>query len=650
MKKDENGTRKQEVQGTIRISSRGIGFITAEEYPDTDIEIDPVYINTALHGDRVKVLIHPQTGTAKEGENMRGEVLEIIVRARQEFVGTLRKEGGIFFLDPESRRMYTDIAIPQDKLGKANVGDKAIVKITTWTDPKKPPLGEVIEVIGKAGNHETEMRAAALEKGFRLSFSPEVLRAADEIKRNAAEIFRKEEGARRDLRSLPTCTIDPADAKDFDDALSIVTLPNGDFEVGVHIADPSFYVKRGSPIDKEASRRATSVYLVDRTIPMLPEVLSNDLCSLNPNEDKLAFSAIFEMDKNANVKKRWFGRTIINSKKRFTYEDAQKTLDEKKGVFASELAILDSLSKKLGVKRSEAGALSFERDEVRFELDKDGKPIRIYKKPRLETNKLIEHFMVLANTEVAHFMASFNKRIEESFVYRVHTVPKEDKMREIINLMHALGYEVPRGKTDWTAKDVGKLLEAVKGQEHEQIIQMATIQAMAKAVYATKNIGHFGLSLSHYTHFTSPIRRYPDTMVHRMLGDVLQKKEIPDEELAEYEALSRYATEQEIAANEAEWASEKFKHSEYMKGHVGEIYDGTITGLMEKGIFVSVDETLSEGMVRLRDIKDDFYLLDETTFSIVGQKKKRKFSLGDKVKIKVKKVDVEKRLIDFEFV
>lgn len=650
MKKEENGRKKLEVQGNIRISSRGIGFLSAEESPDKDIEIDPAYLNTALHGDLVRALVHPGPGTTKLAETTRGEVLEVLMRARQEFVGTIKNEGGLFFLDPESRRMYTDIAIPQDKLGKAQAGDKAIVKITKWTDSKRPPLGEVLEVIGQAGKHETEMRAAALERGFRLSFSKEVLAEADDIKKRAAEIFADELSVRRDLRDLPTCTIDPADAKDFDDALSIVTLPNGDFEIGVHIADPSFYVKRGTAIDKEASRRATSVYLVDRTIPMLPEVLSNDLCSLNPNEDKLAFSAVFEMDKHANVKKRWFGRTIINSKKRFTYEDAQKTLDEKKGVFAAELALLDMLSKKLGEKRKEAGALSFERDEVRFEIDRDGKPVRIYKKPRLETNKLIEHFMVLANTEVAHFMASVSKRIEESFVYRVHTVPKEDKMREIINLMHALGYQVPRGKTDWTAKDVGKLLESVKGQEHEQIIQMATIQAMAKAVYATKNIGHFGLSLSHYTHFTSPIRRYPDTMVHRMLGDCLEKREIPDEELAEYEAMSRYATEQEIAANEAEWASERFKHAEYLATRIGTIYEGTITGLMEKGIFVSVNETLSEGMVRLRDIRDDFYLLDETTFSIVGQKKKRKFSLGDKVKIKVKKVDVEKRLIDFEFV
>ncbi|MBI1999120.1 MAG: ribonuclease R [Parcubacteria group bacterium] len=635
--------RELSADGTLRIGRNGIGYFRGDG-AEEEIEIDPAYLNTALHGDRVRVRLDPV-----RREPQTGEVAAILSRAKERFVGTLKKENGVLFIDPDDRRMYTDIIIPEGKNKNARVGTKVVGKIGAWDDPKKNPVGEVARVLGAVGNNEVEMEAIVLDRGFASTFPEAAERAAQSLKRDAPRMFKTEEAMRRDLRAHTVFTIDPEDAKDFDDALSVRALPNGRFEVGVHIADPTFYVPRGSVLDREAALRGTSVYLVDRTIPMLPEVLSNDLCSLNPDEDKLSFSAIFELTADAAVTERWFGKTIIRSSKRFSYEEAQEALDSRRGPYVEQLLTLNRLSRALAKKRTDAGAIEFDQREVRFKLDSRGVPIGVYEKRRLATHKLIEQFMVLANNEVAHFMSTRDKKIDETFVYRVHDIPNEERMNEIVNLMHALGYDVPRGKTRWSARDVNALLQMAKGKAHEDIVELATIQAMAKAVYSTKNIGHFGLSLSHYTHFTSPIRRYPDMMAHRLLARYLAGARVPAGDLHEYEALSRYATEREIAAQDAERASQKFKHAEYMAKRVGTTYDGTITGFTEKGMFVRTEETLSEGMVRFRDIKDDYYMLDETTFSVVGQKKKRKFSLGDKVKIRVKNVNVEKRLIDFEF-
>jgi len=470
------------------------------------------------------------------------------------------------------------------------------------------------------------------------------------LEERSTHLLTQEAGRRRDFRGIPTFTIDPDDAKDFDDALSVQKLPNGNFEVGIHIADVTFFVSEHSPLDQEAARRGTSVYLVDRTIPMLPLALSSDLCSLNPNEDKLTFSAVLELSPDGKIHKRWFGKTITRSKKRFTYEEAQKVLDTKRGPFFKELYQLSTLARKLRTKRFDAGAIAFEQEEVKFTLDKSGRPTRIFKKKRLETHKLIEDFMILANSEVARLFAEHDRNVEQTFIYRVHPLPEVDKIQELANLLQVLGYHRPKKHEQLTAKDLPKLLKEVEGEAHERIVQAAVIRAMAKAIYTTKNIGHFGLSLKHYTHFTSPIRRYPDIMVHRLLSRYLRGKPVPREAWSEYEALSRYATQMEITANEAEWDSIKYKQAEYMSERIGKSYEGVITGLIDRGIFVRENETLSEGMVRLRDIKDDYYVLDERTFSIVGKRKKRKYSLGDKVKIKVLRVNIEKRLIDYGLV
>jgi len=631
------------VDGTIRITPRGFGFVTAKEI-ENEVEIDREDLNTALHGDRVRVKLD-----RRREDKPTGKITEILTHTKESFVGTIQKEEGLFLLKPQDNRMYIDIVIPKEKLRGAKRGEKVFVRLDTWSDAGKNPTGEVIEVLGKAGLHETEMKAIILDRGFAPHFPLEIEREAEKIKRRFGTV-ENEISKRRDFRKVPTYTIDPDDAKDFDDALSIQKLPNGNFEVGIHIADVTFFVKEGSAIDKEASRRGTSIYLVDRTIPMLPEVLSNDLCSLIPNEDKLTFSAVFELSSEAKVEKRWFGKTIIRSQKRFTYKEAQEVLDLEQGTFAQELKDLHSLALKLRARRFAAGAITFEETEVQFVLDKDGRPTKIFRKERLETMKLIEDFMILANNEVAIFATTHDKNAEKSFVYRVHDLPDEDKMRELLNLLRTLNYDVPSEYISSTPGALNKLLSHIEDEAHRNLIQMSLVQAMSKAIYTTENIGHFGLSLKHYTHFTSPIRRYPDMMVHRLLSRHLNNKPVSEKEWSEYEALSRYATQLEIAANKAQWDSIKYKQTEYMAGHIGETLQGTITGVAEHGIFVRDDKTLSEGMIRLRDLKDDYYVLNKKAFSVIGERTKRKYTLGDKLKIKVVRTDTEKRLIDYRLV
>jgi len=636
------------IENTIFITRGGSGYVVAsEDKTIEDIKIENRFLNTALHGDYVRVLLHPKT----MGQRQEGEVVTVLARTKEEFVGTVRKKNGVCFVDPQDARMYADIIIPSKEQKGVSDGDKVLVRIVKWEDGSQAPIGTIRENLGKSGVHETEMQAILRDRGFIEDFPKTVLNEAQDIQRRYKTLFEEETQHRKDIRNIPTFTIDPEDAKDFDDALSIQKLPNGNYEVGIHIADVSFFVKRKSALDVEAARRSTSIYLVDRTVPMLPSILSNDLCSLRPDEDRLTFSAILELTKDGIVKKRWFGKTIIHSDKRFTYAEAQKIMEQETGVFHEELFQLNSFAKKLRGKREERGALAFESDEVKFVLDENGKPIKIIKKERLETNKLIEEFMILANAEVAQFMSGTDKKIKESFIYRVHDLPNEDKIKELERLMHALGYSVPTRKKELTSKDIAILLKKVTDAPHQEMVHMLAVRAMAKAVYATKNIGHFGLSLKHYTHFTSPIRRYTDLVVHRLLLHFLNSgKKLLPEELREYEALSRYATQMEISANDAERTSIKYKQAEYMSEYIGQTYDGTITGLTERGIFVAENETRAEGMVRLGNLRDDYYVFDEKKFSIIGRKKKKKYSLGDRVKIKVKNVNLEARQIDYVFV
>ena len=449
---------------------------------------------------------------------------------------------------------------------------------------------------------------------------------------------------------MPTCTIDPIDAKDFDDALSLQTLANGDYEVGVHIADVSHYLKPGTALDDEARKRATSIYLVDRTIPMLPEVLSNDLCSLNPNEDKLTFSAIFVMSPEGKIKERKFAKTVIRSAKRFTYEEGQVVLDTAQGPFAKELAILNTLAEKLRAEKIKNGAITFENEEVKFELDAAGHPIRIYKKTRTAIHLLIEDFMLLANRSVAEYASGLVKDADGKFVYRVHDLPDEEKLQQLANFLRPLGYHLPLAKGEIKSGDLNTFLQSVAGRPEEGMIKTAAMRSMAKAIYDMKNIGHYGLAFPHYTNFTSPIRRYPDVMVHRLL-EIYLKGDVPSPELLrEYRALAARCSVRELEAQDAERESIKFKQAEFMQDKVGRVYDGIISGLAKWGIYIQEPETLAEGMVKLNDMKDDYYIFDEKNYAMVGERTKRRFRLGDKVRVKVVSAVPAQRLIDFAFV
>lgn len=626
------------VEGTMRITAKGVGYVRVPDMSE-DIEIDQGFLNTALDQDRVKIVLHGKIS----GTRQSGEVTEVLFRNKTRFVGTIQEEGGSYFLSPDDFRMYRTILIPKEKLEGAAVGEKVFVQMTEWTDPNKEPLGEVIKVLGKADVHDVEMEAIVLERGFDTSFPPEVHDAAEKIPTTITE---EEIKKRRDFRGILTFTIDPKDAKDFDDALSWKKLSNGNIEVGVHIADVSHYIERESILDKEAVVRATSIYLVDRTIPMLPERLSNGICSLVPNEDRLTFAAVFTLNKEGSIVDEWFGRTIIHSKKRFSYEEAQEVLDKKEGPCVEALLSLDALAKQIREMRMRDGAIAFETEEVKFELDKDGKPLRVYRKVIQDTNKLIEEFMLLANKRVAHLIATKDKRSESVFIYRVHDAPNEDRIRDLRDFLHGIGFELKLGKDGLvTSKDINRMLKEVQGHAEEAMIQIATIRAMTKAIYTTENIGHFGLGFEYYTHFTSPIRRYPDIMVHRLLQGYLDGAPIPKKVLEEQERLARYASQMEVNAADAERASIRYKQCEYFAKRIGVTIRGTISGVTEWGIYVEDKETKAEGMVHMRDIPNDFYFFEEKNYRIVGKNHKKIYRLGDSVSVKVATVDLKRKLI-----
>ncbi len=635
-----------EIEGMIRINSRGFGYVDVPD-KDEDIEIPPELLNMALHRDIVKIVPKPR----RRNGRIRGEVVEIVKRSKTRFVGILEKEGNFTFFKPDDRRCYIDFIIERDEKKDIPENQKVAVEITRWTTPKKNPLAKIVEVLGPIGTNETEMHSIVAELGFDWDFPKEVLKEANSLEANKEEFFKKETPKRRDFRNVPTFTIDPSDAKDFDDAISVLALPNGNVQIGIHIADVSAYMLPNSAIDKEAQKRATSIYLVDRTIPMLPEALSNDLCSLMPDSNRLAFSAVFEMTTTGNVVDRWFGETVIHSNKRFSYKDAQTILDNGDGELWGELKIAETISNALRKKRFKNGSIAFETDEIKFKLDSHGLPISAFRKERLKTMLLIEDLMLLANKEVAKWVA---KQISKNnskgvFVWRVHDTPKANKIEELSLFLKALGYELQHKNGIVQAEDINKLFDELNGKPEQEMIETAIIRSMAKAIYSTKNIGHFGLAFDYYTHFTSPIRRYPDVMVHRIVKSHLAGKPIQgDQAYLWHERMCTQSSEREVSAMEAERDSIKLKQVEYMSNHIGEEFEGVITGINDWGIFIEEKTTMAEGLVRTSSLRDDFYELDKHGFRLIGSRTGKTLSLGDKVKVKLKGVSVENKTIDWE--
>ena len=630
------------VTGKVDMTSDGSAYIVSEDEFEEDIYVAPRKLRNALNGDIVKVYVYAKN----KGRKKDGEVVEILQRAKMDFTGIVNLSDRFAFFIPDDRKMLHDIFIPIDSLKGAKDKDKAIARIVDWPEDAKNPIGEITHVLGKQGENNAEMNAILADYGFPLAFPDEVEKQAEAIEET---ILAEEIAKRRDFRKILTFTIDPADAKDFDDAISFRKLDNGNIEVGVHIADVSHYVKQGTALDKEAFERGTSVYLVDRVIPMLPERLSNGLCSLRPNEDKLCFSAVFELDQEANVVEQWFGKTIIHSDTRFSYEDAQEILENKTGKHSEELLKLNELAYILRERKFKHGAISFESVEVKFNLDEYGKPLGVYAKERKDAHKLIEDYMLLANKKVAEFIAKKGKGKQKlTFVYRSHDSPKEDALLSFSQFALKFGYKIDISSGRETAKSLNFLMADVEGKKEQNVLTKLAIRSMAKAVYTTKKHSHYGLAFDYYTHFTSPIRRYPDVMVHRLLELYLAGGKSVSED--EYEKFSMHSSQMEKKAADAERASVKYKQAEFLQNNVGMKYIGIISGLTEWGMYVEIIENKCEGMIRLRDLNDDFYVLDEKNYCIIGQRRKKKYQLGDEVTIIVKKVDLAKRQIDFSLV
>ena len=653
-----NTNENKTYEGSIAVRGKGIGFFIRpdQKEEDEDILITTENLSFALDGDIVKVEVFPKEG----GKRQEGKVLEVLESANTEFIGTVKPAGAgkpERYLQPDNHRIHVRPILPDAT--ELDDGMKVIVEIASWTSPHTAPIGKITETLGKAGDHETEMQAIIRSGGFSESFSEEVSEAAQELYTRKDAIFaaaiEATKGAtptRKDMRDTITMTIDPADSKDFDDALSFKKLDNGNYEIGIHIADVSHYVEEGDVIDVEAHERGTSIYLVDRVIPMLPEVLSNDLCSLRPNEDRLAFSAVFEITPDAAVAGEWYGQTIIHSNRRFSYQDAQAVIDEQAGDNLEALNTLMNVSRLLRKQRYKNGAIAFEQPEVKFVLDDAGKPIDVVAKVRIETMMMIEDFMLLANQGVSKYVDKLCKDSSKptTFIYRIHDSPDPDRINDLAIFVHALGYEFKADNGEVDARDINKLLKEIEGSPEEDLLKVATIRSMAKAVYSTKNIGHFGLAFAFYSHFTSPIRRYPDLMAHRMLRKHLDGTLIGPKEMTKHEKTALHASEREMFAVRAERNSIKYKQVEYLLDKVGEEFDGIITGVTDWGIYVQEKNSMADGMVRLGSIKGDYFKNEADKYRIKGERTGVTYSLGQEVRVKLERADLEERQLDFSLI
>ncbi len=659
-----NEDRKYHI-GTLDLTSNGNGYFMSDDF-EKDIFIPSINLGKGLHQDTVKAYVYKK----RRSNKYEAEVVDIIERKKTEFVGVLQMNKNFGFVIPDNQKMYADLFVSQNKINGAEDGDKVVVEMTDWPENSKNPFGKITQVLGKPGDHDTEIHSILLEYGLPFEFPKEVEEDAEKL---SLEITKEEIAKRRDMRSDLTFTIDPKDAKDFDDALSFTKLENGNYEIGIHIADVSHYVQPKTILDDEAYDRATSVYLVDRVVPMLPEMLSNGACSLRPNEEKLTFSAVFEMNEKAQIVNQWFGRTVTYSDQRFAYEEAQSIIEncklsddvqpytmpidisiiDKEYEVAPEIVEatlkLDELAKKMRKKRMQSGAISFDRVEVKFNLDEDANPIGVFFKEAKDANKLIEEFMLLANKKVAEFIGlEKGKPSKNTFVYRVHDEPDVEKLASLQNIIGKFGYKINTETKEKTSQSLNKLLADVHGKGEANMVETLAIRSMSKAAYTTQNVGHYGLAFDYYSHFTSPIRRYPDVMTHRLLQHYLDGEKSPNAEI--YEEKCKHTSKMEELASKAERDSIKYMQVKYMQDHQDEEFEGVISGVTEWGIYVEIKSNKCEGMVRIRDIKDDYYIFDEKQYAIVGQSTKNIIQLGDEVVVKVKKTDLERKHLDFNLI